>query len=81
MASPLIEQPFAEPPPRCRLGHGIQQGLFISRCASHREMPMSGKVSSLNPSNSRRERARRRACVIVLKRIKNAPTVYLSGQS
>src|SRR6516164_2658550 len=45
--------------PRCPLSYAIQKGLFISRCASQRVIPMSRKVASLNPSSSRRERARR----------------------
>jgi hypothetical protein len=39
--------------------YAIQKGLFISRCASQRVIPMSRKVASLNPSSSRRERVRR----------------------
>jgi hypothetical protein len=37
----------------------IQNGLFISRCASQRVIPMSRKVASLKPSSSCRERVRR----------------------
>ena len=39
--------------------YAIQNGLFISRCASQRVIPMSRKVASLNPCSSRRERVRR----------------------
>jgi hypothetical protein len=46
-------------PDMVSLGYAIQKGLFISRCASQRVIPMSRKVASLNPSSSRRERARR----------------------
>lgn len=45
--------------PKFVVDYAIQNGLWASRCASQRVIPMSRNVASLKPSNSLRERERR----------------------